>query len=413
MTATTRRLAGSVALLAAFAAPAWARSRTVKVKLGPFPIEAKRDREMCQAFRIRGVAGMEIVSWEARSRVSQGQSVGSHHLVLYGYQGRDASAFPASAEDNSAGCAGFGPSDFFTGRVFLAGSGGERTCGKNWTCSEASMPGDLAQVIPGSADAPNDAFVVINSHYFNGAPKRGRGLVKVRLKLAPLAPGKRIVRQVIHDGASRDIKVAPGAIGPRVASSWQADGAPNDATEGGANPTGDVCIMTLSTHMHKRGTLFEIDYEQDGVTEEMLRWNDYIHAGTILWPALGRDPDVFKRPRALLRAYTAENGWPRFRYACTHANGADGREPKMGCEAEPGITPGLSWTEGLTRGLSPLETHAEPCGKDGVNCGGRACVPANLVFGPLSDDDMCILVALVYDPIPGAPPERACEITYQ
>ena len=44
-----------------------------------------------------------------------------------------------------------------------------------------------------------------------------------------------------------------------------------------------------------------------------------------------------------------------------------------------------------------------------VNCNGKACVPANLVFGPLSDDNMCILTATVYDPIPGAPPETACD----
>jgi hypothetical protein len=326
MAATFRRLVSGVALLAVCAAPVAARTRTVKVKVGPFPIEAKRDREVCTAFHIRGVAGMEVVSWEARSRVSQGGSTGSHHLVLYGYQGTDAAAFPKDLRDNSAGCAEFGPGDFFRRRVFLAGSGGETICAKGWSCTEASMPGNLAQVIPGSADAPNDAVIVVNSHYFNGAAKRGHGLVKVRLKLAPLAPGKRVVRQVIHDGASRAIKVAPGGIGPRVESSWQADGAPNDATEGGANPSGDVCVMSLSTHMHKRGQLFEIDYEQGGTTEEMLRWTDYLHAGLILWPALGREPDPSARPRGLLRAYTAENGFPRFRYACTHANGTAGVE---------------------------------------------------------------------------------------
>jgi hypothetical protein len=39
-------------------------------------------------------------------------------------------------------------------------------------------------------------------------------------------------------------------------------------------------------------------------------------------------------------------------------------------------------------------------------------VPANLVFGPLSDDDMCILTAIVYDPKPGVAPEQACAIDY-
>jgi hypothetical protein len=36
-------------------------------------------------------------------------------------------------------------------------------------------------------------------------------------------------------------------------------------------------------------------------------------------------------------------------------------------------------------------------------------VEANLVFGPLSDDDMCIIPAQIYDPIPGAPLGSACD----
>jgi hypothetical protein len=77
----------------------------------------------------------------------------------------------------------------------------------------------------------------------------------------------------------------------------------------------------------------------------------------------------------------------------------------MGCEETPGVVPGIAW-DGL---VDPTTTHPQPCGKDGINCNGKACVPANLVFGPLSDDDMCILTATVYDPIPGAPPETACD----
>jgi len=83
----------------------------------------------------------------------------------------------------------------------------------------------------------------------------------------------------------------------------------------------------------------------------------------------------------------------------------------MGCEAQPGVVPGISWAEGEALDVSPLETHARPCGLDGVNCAGYGtgrCVEANLVFGPLSDDDMCILPGALYDPLPGVPPEQAC-----
>jgi hypothetical protein len=72
----------------------------------------------------------------------------------------------------------------------------------------------------------------------------------------------------------------------------------------------------------------------------------------------------------------------------------------------------MSWADGELLGLSPLTTHAQPCGKDGENCGGRPCVPANLVFGALSDDEMCVLSAAVYDPLPGVPPAEACALRY-
>jgi hypothetical protein len=46
--------------------------KIVKLKLGPFKIDAKRDREVCQALKVPNVAGMEIAHWEARSHLSHG-----------------------------------------------------------------------------------------------------------------------------------------------------------------------------------------------------------------------------------------------------------------------------------------------------------------------------------------------------
>jgi hypothetical protein len=413
---TRRRLStlvfvAAVALAWASAADAGKKQKTIRLKVGPFPVEAQRNREICKAFVVDGVPGMEVVIAEARSKVSQKGLTGSHHLVVYGYTGESAAEFPDDIVD-SPGCAEFGPVDFFRKKVFLSGSGGEFVKG-NWATTTVSMPGDLALVMPNLGSDPDKAVIVVNSHYFNGADKKGKGIVKVKMKLEPLEPHKRIVRQVIDTTASRVIDVPPNSKRD-VSATWQADGEPNEDSDYGYNPSGDVCVFTLSTHMHERGTRFVVDYESDDdpfcledgdPADCLIDWPDYLHPGTAIRPKLGAQ-------HGLLEAYTAENGFPRIRYQCTHANGVDGRPPKMGCEEVPGETPGISWEEGEALGMTNLENHAEPCGLDAANCGGRACVDANLVFGPLSEDEMCILTAFVYDPIPGVEPERACDFGY-
>ena len=399
--------ASAIALLAT---PALAKrdEKIVKLKLGPFKIEANRDREVCQAIKVPKVAGMEVAHWEARSRTTNAGLTGSHHLVLYGYSGDDSTQFPKELIDDSAGCSAFGPADFFKRRVFLSGSGGEAARGK-WSITSASFPGDLAQVMPSSTDDPADSWLVINSHYFNNATRRAAGLVRLKLWLRPLDPRKRVIRQVIHDDASRGIMLPPAtksdpAANP-ITAALRADGAENDATEGGHNPTGDVCIFNLATHMHKRGTRFLIQYAEQDQVETTLDWSDWLHAGVVLIPSLGPLSSApADRVPGLLRAYTAENGFPEIRYTCEMSNGVGDREQKMGCQETPGVVPGVPW-DGVG---DATDTHAKPCGKDGVNCDGKPCVPANLVFGPLSDDDMCILTATVYDPLPGVPPDQAC-----
>jgi len=81
----------------------------------------------------------------------------------------------------------------------------------------------------------------------------------------------------------------------------------------------------------------------------------------------------------------------------------------MGCEETAGVTPGTRWSAAITAGQEFGD--ARPCGEQAVNCQGfgtQQCVQANLVFGPLSDDDMCVMPIQLYDPTPGAPPETAC-----
>src|SRR5262245_66548311 len=109
------RVVCALVALAALAGPATAKDKVVRVTLGPFRIEAKRDREVCQAVRIPKVPGMEVVSYEVRSLSSQRGNVGTHHMVVYGYDGPNGGAFTfrKNARDvvDIRGCKGFGPAE--------------------------------------------------------------------------------------------------------------------------------------------------------------------------------------------------------------------------------------------------------------------------------------------------------------
>jgi hypothetical protein len=405
------RVVFTLVALAALAGPALAKDKVVRVTLGPFRIEAKRDREVCQAIRIPKVPGMEVVNYEVRSLSSKRGNVGTHHMVVYGYDGPNGAAFALrkNARDvvDMAGCNGFGPDDFYRDRVQLAGSGGESRRGK-WLVTAAATPLGLATLLPNPKDTPGDAILVLNSHYYNTASQSGVGLVRIKFTLRPFDGKRRVVRNATPLDASYSIAVPPGEV-RNVTATWQADGAwdPNGA-EGGYRPDRDLCILLMNTHTHKRGTHVTISYEEDGKEPVVLydpSYYDYVHPAIIALPYRGTLPDG-----NLLRAYTAENGHPRLRYTCTHANGTAGREMKMGCEAQPATVPGISWGDAIAAGME--FGNARPCGEGGVNCQGFGtgrCVESNLVFGPLSDDEMCIIPVQFYDPIPGAPPETACD----
>src|SRR5207237_8457886 len=90
-----------VLALTAAAVPAGARERVVHLKVGPFRIEARRDREVCQAVRIPHARGLDVVAYETRSRTAR--EVGTHHFIAYGYQGAESAGFPRTLVDDP-GC---------------------------------------------------------------------------------------------------------------------------------------------------------------------------------------------------------------------------------------------------------------------------------------------------------------------
>src|SRR5207249_3422879 len=78
MPAMKRAWSVLVLALTAVAVPAGARERVVHLKVGPFRIEAHRDREVCQAVRIPHARGLDVVTYETRSRTAR--DVGTHHF---------------------------------------------------------------------------------------------------------------------------------------------------------------------------------------------------------------------------------------------------------------------------------------------------------------------------------------------
>ena len=131
--------AGALVLLVG--ARAEAKGKTVTLTIGPFPIEAKRDREVCRAVRVPSVPGMEILGSEVRSRSFRHGAVGTHHFIAYGYRGAHSADFPSpSTLADDPGCNGFGPTDFFSNRVSIAASGGESRKG-NWLVTSVLKPG--------------------------------------------------------------------------------------------------------------------------------------------------------------------------------------------------------------------------------------------------------------------------------
>lgn len=85
------------------------------------------------------------------------------------------------------------------------------------------------------------------------------------------------------------------------------------------------------------------------------------------------------------------NPGQRLRYTCTHDNGVT-TAVRMGCEEEAGVIPGIDAATALFSGRGTTGA-AKQCVTD-ADCAGFGtgkCVPANLVFGFTSNDDMCIM----------------------
>ena len=380
---SVRRLSLVLALATATALavtpPAHAR-RTMKLKVPRFVVPPRSDREVCTFVRLPMRKTFDL-GGSVIANVGMNSTFTSHHFLIWVYNGTDLNAFPPKGQlVDSKACLDFGPTD--TNRRTLIG-------GSQQPLLHVRLPEGLAQQIePTVTGDLRAAGIILNSHWINGSNGPQRVAVKIKLTAAPKHSVRQYVLPLFDVVANGFIDVPPGQK-TSVHWDWRPKGLDfGGSLGGGAFPKGPACVTSLTSHMHKRGTLFTIEFLDGSTVVECgpqgtttcLTATDYADP-----PQIPFDPPLLV------------NVGQGLRYTCTHANGTDGRPIKMGCEEQPGVTPGVSAAtalfshRGFTGAAKRCETDADCAG-----FGTGKCVPANLVFGFTSDDDMCIMPGAWY-----------------
>jgi hypothetical protein len=399
------------------AVPAHAGGRPIHLKVPKFVVPPRHDREVCVFVRLPRKTsflngGIKIVNKGIKNGFT------SHHFLMWTYQGTQVDGFPTGAkpQDDEA-CLDFGPSDRDQ-RLLIGGSQSPKYILRS--------PRGLAQELATVKDRNGKPVlgIILNSHWINSTDKPHSAAVKITLYPARGKP-KRLMQPLFEVLANGFLRVPPGTV--RTTSATfppfiQVAG----GLGGGRVPTGPACIVMLTAHMHKRGKDFKTEFVEGGTETLVYETQSYSEPPTLIMNGVRPNPaPMLLKPGDKLR------------YTCTHDNGVT-TPVKMGCEEhfpQEGLActtdndcssrgkctdgtchnvPGRSIAEVVFTPGGGIDGSAKRCAVDGdcPNDGtytGR-CVPANLVFGFTSDDDMCILPGAWYDAIPGAPPGSECDL---
>ena len=294
---------------------------------------------------------------------------GSHHFIVYRYSGDacerddDGDGTPNCIDQDSGdafppefvediGCNDQGPDDRFR-KALIAGS--------QTPTALITYPEGVALKLD-----PHQGLL-LNAHYINYYSDT-QAEVLVNFYTVPAAQVEHEAKNLFDVVANAFIDVPPFST-QTAGWSW--------------SPSTPIALIGLTSHMHKRGSLFTIDYvgddgsdknPADGPVDPDGQRHLYVNTDYVDPEELNFDPPLIIQPGEKLV------------YTCQHDNGVN-RSLKMGCEEESGVVPG-----------SPLQP-ARACSED-TDCAGFGtgqCVPANLVFGYTSDDEMCIMPGVYYE----------------
>jgi hypothetical protein len=318
---------------------------------------------------------------------------GSHHLLLYAYfgphpEGWAQGYFPCSA----ASCLDTNPDDCPSdASQFLLPIGGTQVAGTRY---EVQYPNGVGIPTLG----PN-VVLIVNEHFTNPfqPPQPIYGEAWLNLYFYPPGDFKAVLDGIFAINY-RDLFVEPFQS-RTISSVWQ----PRSIL---TRAPADAAVFQLFGHMHKRGTLFQIDYVKGGHCSASgaacgrdgdcacKSWQDSCQTGQTCVRAPGAEDTTiyytthwdaapvmdFQAPYLLLNR---EDG---LRWTCTHVNGIEGdpaHPPKRcteTCKNSCGWDPATRtchFDRGVQLGIdSAPRTYAEGD-------------PMPLVFGELADDDMC------------------------
>jgi hypothetical protein len=355
--------------------------------LTPFAMGDLPETEGCQVVRLDNPDDIFAGAWELFMHE------GSHHFILRAFRCRDRDGNGANDCDEPD----------FDGR-FPAGFRPCEEFGSNWAFVVGSQTPHF--LVDYQTEATGVAFglhrrqpLLLNSHYTNPFSDT---LAEVWVNVTPVDPAqvRHPARILFETIANAFIKVPPGArsaAATYLSCAFTAD--PFCALSGEPTPTAShFALLGVTSHMHKRSTKFVTDLFPPGKPRLSRGADDMI------------DPDDGAPHLYVSTDYSDPVNltfWPplvveqgtRLTYQCFHDNGVD--EPvRLGCEEQAGVPPGRSIVEQFASGAAvDIYAGAARWCRTDADCAGFGtgrCVPANLVFGELADDDMCILPGLYY-----------------
>jgi len=370
--------------------------------LPPFVLGDRPEIEGCKLVRLDNPEEVFVGKWELA------MYEGSHHFILRAFDCRDRDGNGVNDCDEPDFDSRY-PSDFRPCEDF----------GENWGLDWGFVAGAQTSqaVIDYQTAQTGVAFqlhphqpVLLNAHYTNPYSDT---IGEVWVNITPVDPTsvRHRARLLFELLANAFIKVAPGTrtdTAEYLSCAFIED--PFCTLSEEALPESEYfALIGISSHMHKRSTKFIADLERNGArfsrgADDMTDPDDgtrHLYVSTqyndpvnmLFWPPL-----IVQRGEKLT-------------YQCFHDNGIN-RPVRLGCEGEPGKAPGRSILDQLLSGSDPFEQSSRfvlggasrLCRTD-ADCAGFGtgrCVPANLVFGWLAVDDMCVLPGIYY-PCPGDP----------
>jgi hypothetical protein len=378
MTRDVRRSGLVLLMLLVFAGGAAARDRaTIKIRTPKVTLAAGSNVEICYFLRIPTTTPFVMGSWQLVNKGAKGGTQPSHALG-YVYTGENMNIYPSGAIVQSRGCLEFGPDDRDRRVLFASGS-----APKVVRALPVGVGLELAPVSDAPGGPPAGIGILVDAAWANDEPRAKK--VSTTLVLRRVKKGKATgtARPMSDRSANAGILVPPFS-----------EHSTAEAVDARWTTTKDVCVLGLTTQMHRRGQCAGVD-QLDA-------------SGQVKEPAVGLpnrcEPDQRRQlfvandwtdPGAL--AFTSPmpvRAGESLRYSCWVDNGGPrGAAIRLGCEESPGVVPG---SVGKPAGACMTALPASP------ECpGNAACVFANAVAGPTPDDEICGITALVYDAAPG------------